>query len=97
MRRLYRNYIVEKKKIGNKRIKLFFYELEMYDFLYDDFGFNLFLLMSFLGVVEINNSEENLCIEKDFLKKRKCSNEFIEYFKERDEKFLNVFKEMYEN
>lgn len=69
----------------------------MYDLLHDDPGFNPPLLMSSLGAVETNNSEENLCTEKDPQKKRKCSNELTEYLKERDEKFLNAFKEMHEN
>lgn len=97
LRRSYRNYIAEKKKTGNKRIKPFLHESEMYDLLHDDPGFNPPLLMSSLGAVETNNSEENSCTEKDPPKKRKCSNELTEYLKERDEKFLNAFKEMHEN
>lgn len=96
LRRSYRNYIAEKKKTGNKRIKPFLHESEMYEHLHDGPGFIPPLLMSSLGAVETNNSEENSCSEKDPQKKRKCSNELTEYLKERYKKFLNVFKKIHE-
>lgn len=75
----YRNYIAEKKKTGNKRMKPFLHESEMYELLHDNPGFNPSLLMSSLRAVETKNSEQNSCTEKDPPKKRKCSIEPTEY------------------
>lgn len=75
----YRNYIAEKKKTRNKRMKPFLHESEMYEPLHDNPGFNPSLLMSSLRAVETKNSEQNSCTEKDPPTKRKCSNEPTEY------------------
>jgi hypothetical protein len=99
LRRSYRNFIAEKKKTGNKRIKPFIHESEMYDILHDDPAFSPPIVMSFFGTVETCESDESTSMtEKDPpRKKRNTSNDDLkEYLRERDERFLNAFKEMQE-